>query len=121
MIWRHRFVPDVRLLTRFQPLVGSADFENLVFLGEGAADTGAPADINEAARVEWIDLDSIRIGSLKVRSSALAHRSVYCTSSGSTSTGLTEPSTHTACICSSSIRTAGSVLNGARRRERSAR
>lgn len=48
------------LLTRFQPLMGSADFENLLFLGEGAEDTGAPADINEAARVEWITLGSIR-------------------------------------------------------------
>lgn len=34
--------------------------ENLLFLGEGAEDTGAPADINEAARVEWITLDSVR-------------------------------------------------------------
>jgi hypothetical protein len=48
------------LLTRFQPLMGSADFENLLFLGEGAEDTGAAADINEAARVEWITLDSVR-------------------------------------------------------------
>ncbi|HVE96120.1 MAG TPA: hypothetical protein VNA67_03945 [Pseudonocardiaceae bacterium] len=32
----------------------------LLFLGEGAEDTGAPADINEAARVEWIALDSVR-------------------------------------------------------------
>ena len=55
--WRPR---RMTLLTRFQPLVGSADFENLLFLGEGAEDTGAPADINEAARVEWITLDSVR-------------------------------------------------------------
>jgi 8-oxo-dGTP pyrophosphatase MutT (NUDIX family) len=55
--WRPR---SMRLLTRFQPLVGTANFENLVFLGEGAEDTGQPADINEAARVEWITLDSIR-------------------------------------------------------------
>lgn len=54
--WRPR---GMRLLTRFQPMVGTADFENLVFLGEGAEDTGAPADINEAARIEWIRLDSI--------------------------------------------------------------
>ncbi|MGH3923569.1 MAG: NUDIX hydrolase, partial [Pseudonocardiaceae bacterium] len=43
----------------FQPLVGTADFENLIFLGVGAEDTGKPADINETARVEWIILDSI--------------------------------------------------------------
>jgi len=55
--WRPR---GMRLLTRFQPLAGSADFENLVFLGEGAEDTGRPADINEAARVEWIGLNSVR-------------------------------------------------------------
>jgi len=55
--WRPR---TMRLLTRFQPLVGTADFENLIFLGEGAEDTGKPADINEAARVEWISLDSVR-------------------------------------------------------------
>ena len=48
------------LLTRFQPLVGSADFENLLFFGEAAEATGAPVDINEAARVEWITLDSVR-------------------------------------------------------------
>jgi len=47
------------LLTRFQPLVGTADFENFIFLGQGAEDTGGPADINEAARIEWITLDSI--------------------------------------------------------------
>ncbi|MGH4007136.1 MAG: NUDIX hydrolase [Pseudonocardiaceae bacterium] len=52
--WRPR---SMTLLTRFQPLVGSADFENLLFLGE---DTETPADMNEAARVEWITLDSIR-------------------------------------------------------------
>jgi 8-oxo-dGDP phosphatase len=55
--WRPR---SMTLLTRFQPLVGSADFENLIFLGEGAQDTARPADINEAARVEWINLDSVR-------------------------------------------------------------
>lgn len=55
--WRPR---KMTLLTRFQPLVGSADFENLLFLGEGAEATGAPVDINEAARVEWITLDSVR-------------------------------------------------------------
>jgi 8-oxo-dGTP pyrophosphatase MutT (NUDIX family) len=55
--WRPR---KMTLLTRFQPLVGSADFEDLLFLGEGAEATGAPVDINEAARVEWITLDSVR-------------------------------------------------------------
>jgi len=54
--WRPR---SLRPLTRFQPLAGTADFENLIFLGEGAEATGKPADINEAARIEWITLESI--------------------------------------------------------------
>ncbi|MGH3570422.1 MAG: SAVMC3_10250 family protein [Pseudonocardiaceae bacterium] len=33
---------------------------NLIFLGEGAENTGTPADINEAARIEWITLGSVR-------------------------------------------------------------
>src|SRR5918998_1198489 len=40
---------SMRPLTRFQPLVSTADFENLIFLGEGADDTGKPTDINETA------------------------------------------------------------------------
>ncbi|MDQ4031076.1 MAG: hypothetical protein M3332_01905 [Actinomycetota bacterium] len=36
------------------------DFENLLFLGEGAEDTGKPTNINETARVEWIAVSSIR-------------------------------------------------------------
>ncbi|MGH3671700.1 MAG: NUDIX hydrolase [Pseudonocardiaceae bacterium] len=55
--WRPR---KMTLLTRFQPLAGNADFENLIFLGEGAEDTSAATDINEAARVEWITLCSVR-------------------------------------------------------------
>jgi len=54
--WRPR---KMRSLIRFQPLAGTADFENLIFLGEGAEDTGKPADINEAARIEWITLKSV--------------------------------------------------------------
>jgi 8-oxo-dGTP pyrophosphatase MutT (NUDIX family) len=50
----------LQLLTRFQPLAGSADFENLVFLAEGAEDTGQPADTNEATRIEWIALHTVR-------------------------------------------------------------
>jgi 8-oxo-dGTP pyrophosphatase MutT (NUDIX family) len=59
--WRPR---SMRLLTRFQPLVGTADFENLLYLAAGAQDTGKPADINEAARIEWVSLHSVpdRIG-----------------------------------------------------------
>jgi hypothetical protein len=72
MIWRHRFVPDCwtwelpggYVDPNEDPAITAArevaDFENLLFLGEGAEDTGTPADINEAARVDWIDLDSVR-------------------------------------------------------------
>lgn len=46
-------------LLSFQPMVGTADAENLLFIGWGAEYTGAPADVNEAARVEWVPLDSV--------------------------------------------------------------
>jgi 8-oxo-dGTP pyrophosphatase MutT (NUDIX family) len=55
--WRVR---NMRPLGSFQPLAGTADFENLLFLSEGAEDTGKPADINEAAKIAWVPLDSIR-------------------------------------------------------------
>ncbi|HVK24290.1 MAG TPA: NUDIX hydrolase [Actinokineospora sp.] len=55
--WRPR---TLRLLTTFQPLAGTADFENLVFVAEGATDTGQSPDANEAAQVEWIPLTSVR-------------------------------------------------------------
>lgn len=55
--WRPR---TVELLTSMQPMVGSADAENLLFLGRGADFIGEPEDINEAERVEWIPLDSVR-------------------------------------------------------------
>jgi 8-oxo-dGTP pyrophosphatase MutT (NUDIX family) len=54
--WRPR---SIRPLGSFQPLAGTADFENLLFISEGAEDTGKPADINEAERIEWIPLQSI--------------------------------------------------------------
>ena len=44
----------------FQPMVGTADAENLLFLAHSAEYVGTPADINEAAAVEWIALDSVR-------------------------------------------------------------
>lgn len=55
--WRPRTVEP---LTSMQPIVGSADAENLLFLGRGADFVGQPADVNEAERVEWIPLDSVR-------------------------------------------------------------
>ncbi|MEU5694204.1 NUDIX hydrolase [Actinosynnema sp. NPDC020468] len=55
--WKPR---NVTQLTTFQPLTGTADFENLIYLAEGAEDTGQPADVNEAERVAWIPLDRIK-------------------------------------------------------------
>ncbi len=50
---------SVTLLTRFQPLVGTADFENFVYLAEDLAESGDDVDINEAERVEWVPLSSV--------------------------------------------------------------
>ncbi|MFC6021033.1 NUDIX hydrolase [Plantactinospora solaniradicis] len=55
--WRPQAVEP--LLT-FQPWVGTADAENLLFLSRRADFTGAPVDTNEAQRVEWIPLDEAR-------------------------------------------------------------
>lgn len=54
--WRPR---NLRLIGTFQPLAGTADFENLVFLSEGAENMGKQVDINETVRIEWVALDSI--------------------------------------------------------------
>ena len=39
--------------------LGTADAENLLFIGRGAEYIGTPADINEAKAVEWIELASV--------------------------------------------------------------
>ena len=54
--WRPR---DVTFLGSFQPLAGTADFENLLYLAEGCHQTGSLPDINEAARVEWLPISTI--------------------------------------------------------------
>lgn len=46
-------------LISFQPMVGTADAENLLFIGRGAEYIGTPTDINEAKAVEWIELASV--------------------------------------------------------------
>lgn len=43
----------------FQPMSGSADFENHLFLAENCQPTGGEPDINEAARTEWVPLSSV--------------------------------------------------------------
>jgi ADP-ribose diphosphatase len=55
--WRPR---SVQPMLSFQPWVSTADAENVVFLGRGADHTGAPVDVNEAARIDWIPLDEAR-------------------------------------------------------------
>lgn len=57
--WRAR---GLELLTTFQPLVGSVAQDNLIFIGRNGADRiGAPEDINEAERIQWIPLDDVRL------------------------------------------------------------
>ncbi|MQA64020.1 MAG: NUDIX domain-containing protein [Actinophytocola sp.] len=55
--WRPR---NVEPLLSMQPTVGSADAENLLFLAHRADYVGEPQDINEAERVEWVPLGSVR-------------------------------------------------------------
>jgi 8-oxo-dGDP phosphatase len=55
--WRPR---DIRPLGSFQPSVGTTDAENLLYVAMGADHIGDPVDINEAERVRWIPLESVR-------------------------------------------------------------
>jgi 8-oxo-dGTP pyrophosphatase MutT (NUDIX family) len=50
---------EARPLVTCQPIVGSADAANLLFVSNGAEYVGHPPDINEAERVEWIPLSSV--------------------------------------------------------------
>lgn len=51
---------DVEPLGSLQPIVGSADAENLLYVARRSEYVGEPTDINEAERVAWIPLDSVR-------------------------------------------------------------
>ena len=51
---------NIEPLLTCQPIVGSADTENLLFVGRDAEYVGRPTDINEAAQVGWIPLASVR-------------------------------------------------------------
>jgi len=46
-------------LVSFQPMVGTADAENLVFMARGAERSATAVDVNEAEEVAWIPLASI--------------------------------------------------------------
>ncbi|MDW3845822.1 NUDIX hydrolase [Micromonospora sp. BRA006-A] len=52
--WRPQAVEP---LLSFQPWVGTADTENLLFLARQAEHIGTPVDVNEAEQVAWIPLD----------------------------------------------------------------
>lgn len=45
-------------LMTIQPMVGTADAENLLYLADGAEHIGDPPDINEAERIDWVPLES---------------------------------------------------------------
>jgi len=55
--WRPR---DMELLIQYQPMVGTIDQENIVYLARGADNTGSKPDINEAEAIDWIPLGQIR-------------------------------------------------------------
>lgn len=55
--WRPRAIEQ---LVTFQPMVGTIDQENIVYIARGADRTGAKPDVNEAERVGWIPLSRIQ-------------------------------------------------------------
>ena len=55
--WRPR---SLEKLIGFQPMVGTIDQENIVYLARGADFTGVAPDVNEAERLGWIPLDEIQ-------------------------------------------------------------
>jgi 8-oxo-dGTP pyrophosphatase MutT (NUDIX family) len=55
--WRPR---RMETLLSFQPMVGTVDQPNIVYLGRGADFTGSAPDVNEAERIGWIPLNEIQ-------------------------------------------------------------
>lgn len=55
--WRPRTIE--KLLT-FQPMVGTIDQANIVYLARSADQTGSPPDINESERIEWVPLSEVQ-------------------------------------------------------------
>jgi ADP-ribose pyrophosphatase len=66
----------LRHVLSFQPMVGTADSENLLFVADGAQDTGARPDTNETDDVAWIPLatalDRIHTGEITGSASVIA-------------------------------------------------
>ncbi|SDY98169.1 ADP-ribose pyrophosphatase YjhB, NUDIX family [Micromonospora pattaloongensis] len=55
--WRPR---SVEPLLAFQPWVGTADAENLLFLTRDAEHVGDAVDVNEAEEIAWVPMDEAR-------------------------------------------------------------
>jgi 8-oxo-dGTP pyrophosphatase MutT (NUDIX family) len=55
--WRPR---SMQKLITFQPMVGTVDQANVVYLARGADYTGSAPDINEAERIGWIALTDVQ-------------------------------------------------------------
>jgi 8-oxo-dGTP pyrophosphatase MutT (NUDIX family) len=55
--WRPR---SIEKLIAFQPMVGTINQQNVVYLARGAEYTGSAPDINEAERISWIPLDDVQ-------------------------------------------------------------
>jgi 8-oxo-dGTP pyrophosphatase MutT (NUDIX family) len=55
--WRPR---TMRRLLAFQPMVGTVDQPNVIYLALGADHVGSAPDINEAERLDWIPLREVR-------------------------------------------------------------
>lgn len=54
--WRPR---SMEPLLTFQPMVGTVDQPNIIYLSRGAEHTGAAPDVNEAERIGWIPLGEV--------------------------------------------------------------
>jgi len=55
--WRPR---SMEPLLAFQPMVGTINQPNIVYLARGADHTGAPPDMNEAEEIAWIPLNQLQ-------------------------------------------------------------
>jgi len=51
---------NLELLLTFQPMVGTIEQQNVIYLARGADHTGATPDINESERLSWIPLTEVQ-------------------------------------------------------------
>lgn len=70
----------------FQPMVGTAESENLLYVADGATDVGASIDVNEAQEIGWVALssalDRIHRGEIVGSASVIALLHLLATRSG---------------------------------------